>query len=162
MKQTMRFKSVLIMADRTGALSFDIANAHDHVLNGGPGDFLMNRSWIASFFISLMAIIPLSALIYGIITIGLNVDINQILGWFIISCVLAFLMLLAMVGTPASVRRIKWELVIKERGAGNWKIIDDSAWENFTRMIRLVEERKKREKEELEKQKVKQPSWPAR
>jgi len=66
------------------------------------------------------------------------------------------------VGTPASLRRLKWNLVIEERGAGNWKIIEDTGWENFTRMIRLAEERRQREREELEKEMAKGPSWPAR
>ncbi len=52
-------------------------------------------------------------------------------------------------------RRLKWDLVIKERGAGNWKIIEDTDWENFTRMIRLAEERRQREREELEKEMAK-------
>lgn len=126
------------------------------------GNFIINRSWISSFVISLMAIIPLAALMYGIITMGLSIDMNGALPWFILSCVAAFILLLALVGTPASVRRLKWDLVIKERGAGNWKIIEDTDWENFTRMNRLAEERKQREREELEKEMAKGPSWPAR
>ena len=87
---------------------------------------------------------------------------TKALPWFVVSCVAAFLVLLATIGIPASVRRLKWDLVIKERGAGNWKIIEEADWENITRMIRLTEERKKREKEELEKEMAKGPSWPAR
>ncbi len=165
MKRTVRFKSVLIVPDRRrkpDTLTFDVENARDHVLSISPANFILNRSWMSSLLISLMAIIPLAALMYGIITMGLSIDIHKALPWFILSCVAAFLMLLALVGIPASLRRLKWDLVVKERGAGNWKIIDDTDWENFTRMIRLAEERQKREKEELEKEMAKGPSWPAR
>ncbi|HSV96614.1 MAG TPA: hypothetical protein VLM75_06735 [Spirochaetota bacterium] len=165
MKHTARFKSVLIVPDRRrkpDTITFDVENARDHVLSISPGNFFINRSWISSFLISLMAIIPLAALVYGVITMGLSLDVNRALPWFILSCVVAFITLLALVGTPASVRRLKWDLVVKERGAGNWKIIEDTDWENFTRMIRLAEERKKRVKEELEKEMAKGPSWPAR
>jgi hypothetical protein len=165
MKRTARFKSVLIVPGprrKPDTLTFDVENARDHVLSISPANFILNRSWMSSFLISLMAIIPLAALIYGIITMGLSIDVSRALPWFILSCVTAFLMLLALVGTPASLRRLKWNLVIEERGAGNWKIIEDTDWENFTRMIRLAEERRQREREELEKEMEKGPSWPAR
>jgi len=165
MKRTVRFKSVPIVPDRrrtTDILTFDPANARDHVLVPSPGDVLLNRSWISSVSIALMAMAPLAALVYGGLAVGSGIDMAKALPWFVVSCVATFLVLLATIGIPASLRRLKWDLVVKARGAGNWKIIDATAWENFTRMIRLAEERKKREKEELEKEMAKGPSWPAR
>ena len=165
MKQTVRFKRVPIVPDRrrtTDILTFDPANARDHVLIMHPGDVLLNRSWISSVSIAFMVIALLAALAYGGLTMGSGVNMERAFPWFVVSCVTAFLVLLTTIGIPASMRRLKWDLVIKERGAGNWKIIEDADWENFTRMIRLAEERRQREREELEKEMAKGPSWPAR
>ncbi|HPI13044.1 MAG TPA: hypothetical protein PK875_02505 [Spirochaetota bacterium] len=165
MKHIARFKSIPIVKDRrnkTNILTFDLESARNHVLIINMGHLLANRSWISSVSIALMVAIPLAVLAYGGLAIGSGIDMAKAVPWVVVSGVAVFLALLATIGIPASVRRLKWELVIKERGAGNWKLIEEADWEKFTRMIRLAEERKKREREELEKEMAKGPSWPKR
>lgn len=165
MKHIARFRSVPIVADRrrkTDILTFDLESARNHVLIINMGDLLANRSWISSFSIALMVVIPLAALAYGGLAIGTGADTAKAVPWIVLSSIGVFLVLLAAIGIPASVRRLKWELVIKERGAGNWKLIEEADWEKFARMVRLAKERKKREKEEMEKEMAKGPSWPER
>ncbi len=165
MKAVIRYKSVRILpADRlgkTGLVMFDMDTIKDHLLEAGPRLLFLNRSWISTVLISIMILVPLFALIYGIAAIGFNVNMRSATPVVIFAFIVALVLLASAMGYPASIRRLKWDLVVKERGGGNWKLVDDSEWERFTRMIQIAEEQKRKEKEKLEKEMAKKhPSWP--
>ncbi len=164
MKRVYRFKSILMVPEvpvddgsaayggaaepekKTGKITYDPASARDHVLEAGPAHFLFCRSWIQSFLIALLAVIIVFAIVYGFMVIGLKIDFNTPGGAlagriYILSLLVSFITVLLAVGLPTAVRRLKWDLVIRERGAGAWKIVDAAKWDHFERLLRLARER---------------------
>jgi hypothetical protein len=95
-----------------------------------------------------MIVLPIFGLIYGIIAIGLKMDPHSYQPVFFTALAVSFIATFAIIGIPAAVRRIKWDLVVDERGPGNWKIVDSAGWDRFERMVRIGEESEKRRKEE--------------
>lgn len=167
MKRIYRFKSILMVPEKpvddgsaaygdgddtgkkNGRITYDQASVKGHVLEAGPAHFLLCRSWIQSFLIALLAVILISAVGYGFMVIGLKVDFGSPGGalagkLFILSMLLLFIAVLLAVGAPAAVKRLKWDLVVKERGAASWKIVDESKWEHFERMLNMAQEREKK------------------
>ncbi|MBN2080241.1 MAG: hypothetical protein JW838_14825 [Spirochaetes bacterium] len=159
MKREHRFTSILLAPARGGEaerevydpatgkksrrsfLSYDPESARRHVMEIGPGMVFSCRSWVSSALLSLLVAAPISVLAAGILVIGLKMDLNPIASVagrvFIASMALSYALILLAIGVPAAVRRLKYDLVEKERGPGNWKIVADDRWERFERMLRL-------------------------
>jgi hypothetical protein len=149
MKHTFKFKSLPIVTDPSGEtreIKYSMESARDHSMEFRMREFLLCRSWILNFFISLMAVIMVSAFIYGVLIIGLKADMSsgstpRIL--FLLFMALSFIALLLSLGIPSAIKRLKMEFVIKERGQDNWKIVNDRDWDHFRRLIKIAEDRKK-------------------
>jgi len=170
MKRTYRFKSILMTTEKPvddgsaayggapeperqkGKITYDLAGAREHVLEAGPARFLFCRSWIQSFIIALLAVVLMFAIAYGFMVIGLKVDFGTpggaIAGRILVLALLvAFSAILLAVGIPAAVRRTKLDLVVRERGAGSWRIVDAPEWDRFEMMLRLAREREEKKAE---------------
>jgi hypothetical protein len=133
---------------KTGKISFNLVEARDHTIEIGASRFFRCRSWIPSFFFTIMIILPVFGLVYGIIAFGLKMDPNAYKIPFFAALAVSFIAAFVIIGVPAAFRRIKWDLVVDERGPGNWKIVDSAGWDRFERMVRIGEESEKRRKEE--------------
>ena len=167
MKRIYRFKSIPMATERPvddgsaayggapeperqkGKITYDLAGAREHVLEAGPAHFLFSRSWIQSFIIALLAVALLFAVAYGFMVIGLKVDFGTPGGALagkavLLALLAAFIAILLAVGMPAAVRRIKLDRVVRERGAGSWKIVDSAEWDRFETMLRLAREREEK------------------
>jgi hypothetical protein len=165
MKQTYRFKSLLlapvhpgegetithdIVSGRTmmtGGMAYDLNSVRDHVMPVGLLRFLLCRSWVLSFFITLMIIALAFGVIYGILIIGLKIDFGSPGGalagkLYLLSLLLCFVALWLGLGIPAAVKKLKRDHVEAERGKGNWVLVDESKWERFYRIVRLSQEEK--------------------
>jgi hypothetical protein len=150
MKRAYAFKSLSIVPDPSGEtqhISYNMESARDHVLNVQMRDFVLCRTWIMNFFISLMTVSLVSALIYGVLVIAVKANmgsgsvLRSVLPVFMaLACIALWLFL----GIPSAIRRLKMELVTRERGQGNWKIIDEKDWEHFCRIVKIADERRKK------------------
>lgn len=152
MKRTYSFKSVPMIPDTSGetkAISYDMGGVRDHAAAFSLSGFLLCPSWITNFFLAFLAVALVSALVFGFLLIGLKVDMSggSARAAFIAGAVILFLLLWFFIGAPAAIRRLKWDHVVKERGTGSWKIVDDADWERFCRMRRLEQDRLKKEEE---------------
>lgn len=150
MKKTYAFRSLPIVPDPSGKtreITYDIGSARAHSLELGLRDIMLCHSWIQNITISLMAVILAFVLIYGALVIGFKTDMGTgtvAMKVFIVSMAASFIVLSLAMGIPYAVRRLKIDLVFRERGEGNWKIVDEKDWEHFCRIIRLAEERRKK------------------
>jgi hypothetical protein len=57
-------------------------------------------------------------------------------------------------GIPAAIRNLKLDFVVKERGRGNWKILDEREWDRFCRMRKMEQDRRVKEEQQKEEQKL--------
>jgi len=150
MKRAFAFRSLSIVQDPSGkthGISYDIGSAVAHSMELSLRDIMLCRSWVQSIIISLMVVILAFVLIYGALVIGFKADMGAGTVAFRVLTVcmaLSFIALSLAMGIPSAVRKHKIDLVIGERGEGNWKIGDEKDWEHFCRIIRLAEERRKK------------------
>ncbi|HRZ28425.1 MAG TPA: hypothetical protein P5346_02485 [Spirochaetota bacterium] len=150
MKQKYAFRSLPIVSDTSGKtrnISYDLGKACAHSMELSLRDIMLCRSWIQSIIISLMAVILAFVLIYGALVIGFKADMGAgtvAFRVFTVCMALSFIVLSLAMGIPSAVRRHKLDLVIRERGQENWKIVDEKDWEHFCRIITLAEERRKK------------------
>ncbi|MBN2158556.1 MAG: hypothetical protein JW807_04105 [Spirochaetes bacterium] len=165
MKRTYRFKSLLLApvhpgegesithdivsgrTVKTGGMAYDLGSVRDHVMSAGPLQFLFCRSWVPTFFLTLMVVSLLFGVVYAILVIGLKVDFASPVGAragkiYIIALVICFAVLWLGLGIPAAVKRLKRDHVVAERGKGNWVLVDEDRWERFYRIVRLSQEEK--------------------
>jgi hypothetical protein len=151
MKRTLKFKSLLMITDFSGKspdISYDMESVQSHDIQLRLGRFLLCRSWILNFFISLMAVLLIVSLVYGVLYIGMKSGAGNggsAGSLFILFPTLTFFILWLSLGVPSALKRLKMDFVLKERGNGNWKIIDDTRWDNFCRMNRIAQERRKKQ-----------------
>jgi len=68
--------------------------------------------------------------------------------FFVLSCASLWLAM----GIPAAIRSLKFEFVVKERGKGNWKILDGGEWDRFCRMLKMEQDRQEKEEQKKEEQ----------
>lgn len=162
MRKIYKFKSLLMVqdsADDSGKISYDMESVRDHEMEFRIADFLLCRSWILNLFIAIMAVALVFALAYGVLVIGMKTDMSFASGgagllfiiFFAVSC---FILWLAM-GIPAAIRNLKFEYVVKERGRGNWKVLDEGQWDRFCRMRKIEQDRQEKEEQKKEEQKLK-------
>jgi hypothetical protein len=152
MKRTYNLKSLSMVPDPTGdakKFSYDMNSIRDHAMNVKATQFFLCPAWIPNFFLALMAVALVFALAYGVLVIGMKVDMSGSLARniFIFSAVALFFILWLAMGTPAVIRRMKLDFVMQERGKGSWKIVDESEWDHFSRMRQLEQDRLKKEEE---------------
>jgi hypothetical protein len=152
MKRTYKLKSLPMVPDPSGdakKFSYDMNAVRDHAMGVDTAKFLLCPAWIPNFFLALMAVALVSALAYGLLVIGMKVNLDgSIAGTiFILSAVALFFLLWVVLGVPAVIRRMKLDFVMQERGKGSWKVIDEGEWDHFCKMRQLEQDRLKREEE---------------
>jgi len=153
--KTLNFKSIKVeneeeIISKTGQTRFKLVfkgdTVEDHSLNVSIVEIVKNKSWIVNFFLTLMIIGALFALIYGILVIGIKIDFQSNNGLFIkkiflSSMIFSYLALWIGLSIPSSIKNIKQSFVNNARGKGNWKIVDEKDWEYFSRLLALSEKK---------------------
>ncbi|MBN1495458.1 MAG: hypothetical protein JXA07_01735 [Spirochaetes bacterium] len=153
MKRTLVYKSIRMAPDPSGEkgeIAYDMETVREHTLDVTPARLLLCRSWMANFFIALMAVLIVFALVYGLLVIGMKIDMGAgSAGRFLfgLAAALSFLALFVGLGTPAAIKTLKQDLVVRERGKGAWKLIDEKGWAMFVKMRNMEKERQKKEEE---------------
>lgn len=151
MKRTFKFKSLLMVPDPSGEkgkIAYDMESVRDHAMELGAADLFLCRSWITNFFFALLPVILVFALVYGLLVLGMKVDMgagSTARAIFVLAFALSFLILFLALGVPAAVKTLKQDLAVRERGKGSWKIIDEAGWDVFMKMRTIEKERQKKE-----------------
>ena len=111
----------------------------DHHLRVRPLSLVLSRAWVQCLFIALLVVAPVFGIIYGILLLGMDIDITGSAGGtagrlYLLTLLVSFLAVWAATGLPAAIRAMKADLVKAERGKGAWKLVDESDWDDFTRL----------------------------
>jgi hypothetical protein len=157
MGKIYKLKSLLMVRGPAHEITYDMESARDHVMEFRIADFLLCRSWLWNLFLAIMIVALVSALAYGALVIGMKADMSFSGGggrMFMICSALACITLWLAMGIPAAIRNLKFRYVVKERGKGNWKVLDEGEWDRFCRMRKMEQDRQVKEEQRKEEQKL--------
>ena len=133
-------------------LEMDDSAIEEHSLELTVKEILHDTAWITNFFLSLMIVLPVSGLLYAGVYFGFGktadqttLSIIQII--FAAAGLIAFIVIWIFFSVRVSVGNKKKNLVEQKRGKGNWKLVDESEWDNFYRLLMIA--KKQRESEKL-------------
>ena len=127
--------------------TYGIDKARDHELVLGIKDFIATSAWIGSFFFTFMIVGFAMALIYGGLVVGGMVNLKRESftaaenSFIILSCAV-YLLVWTGFTARSVIRKSKKSLVEKDRGKGNWKLLDEKKWPVFVRILELQKKRK--------------------
>ena len=131
-------------------LEFKESTSAQHKLELSLKDLLTDRAWISSLFISLLVCAGVFGLTWGLMVITLKGALQGDRGTLIKAsyaavsiavCAILWFVLTVKIGLSNKKR----DAVEKERGKGNWRLVDEKDWDKFIRMINAA----KKQREEL-------------
>jgi len=131
-------------------IEMDESTIAEHELKLSPAEIITDWSWVLNFFLAFMSVGGISAVIFGLTYMGYG-RLAEPASWgkvstvFFISVILIFLVVWTLLSVKGAIANKKRIFVEKERGKGNWRIVDESKWDEFYRLLQIA--RKSREKE---------------
>ena len=139
-------------------LEMDENSVAQHTIELSFNEIIKDSAWILYFFLSFMSVAFIGGLIYGLLYIGLErmmepASWNKLEVVFLIITVLIFLVLWIFLSFRGSVEHLKREFVEKERGNGNWRIVDEDKWETFHKLLMISKRKKEQDLEKFLKSK---------
>ena len=117
-------------------LKFDRDNVGEHILKLSFIDLIFDKSWIFTFFITIMIVLPVSIIVYGLMKMN-NINPGK---FFFITSITIGLIVWISISIPNTIKSRKKRLVEETRGKGNWKIVDDKNWDKFYRLLNIKED----------------------
>ena len=155
-KYLYRFRSIMVNnieknVPGTGRLTLELDmdenTVEKHELELTFTEIIQDRAWKINFLLSFMIVGGISGMIFGIVYITSirasgGTGLPGFTGIFIgISSIIMILLWIAL-SLKNSVATKKREYVEKTRGKGNWRIVDESEWDNFYRLLTISKNRK--------------------
>jgi len=158
-KFTYNFRSIMVnnvekiipgTSRTTMELDMDEKSIEQHTLELSMKDIIHDRSWKINLLLSVMVAGGISGMIFGIVYLTAGKSMEQS-SWScfisiytsVTACILILLWIFLSVRN--SVSNKKREYVEKLRGKGNWRIVDEAAWDNFYRLLMIAKKNKKTE-----------------
>ncbi len=140
-------------------IEMDESTIAEHELRLSAGDILLDRSWILNFFLAFMTAGGISAIIFGLLYMGYGKGApaeswNSVSGIFLACAVILFLSLWIFLSVRGAIAGRKREFVEKERGKGNWRIVDEAKWGEFYRLMQISKKSKEKELEDFMNKKL--------
>ena len=135
-------------------LEMDDNSIEQHEIKLTLFEIFKSSSWIIGFMLSLMLSSAIFLLSFGGVYLMYGRTMEQST-WnltktiFIAAGILLFLILLIFFTVKLSIQNKKRNHVEKLRGKGNWKIVDDSKWDNFNRLLMIAKNSREKNKKEL-------------
>lgn len=132
-------------------LEMDDASIEEHSIELTFQELLHDTAWVTNFLLSLMIVAAVAVLLYAGMYLGFSRTLDQYL-WniikfiFIAACIIAFLILWIILAVKVSIDNKKREYVENVRGKGNWRIVDESDWDNFYRLLMVAKNKRENEK----------------
>ncbi|HPS87069.1 MAG TPA: hypothetical protein PLY36_10015 [Spirochaetota bacterium] len=161
MKQfTFRFRSIMVnhvekvipgTVFSKMVLEMDDTAVEEHTLILTLKDILKDSAWVTQFILTLM----IAAAVSGILFAGAYVGFGRTMessAWniikliFLIADIIVIIPVWIFLAAKVSIGNKKRELVVQKRGAGNWRIVDESEWEKFNRLLMIAKNRRESEK----------------
>ena len=155
-KFTCRFRSIMVNnveknVPGTGRLTIELdmdeKSIEQHTLELTVNDIIHDRSWKINFLLSVMVAGGISGMIFGIVYVSYGRTMGQqewssfIRIYLSISACL-ILLLWIFLSVKNSFSNKKREYIEKTRGKGNWRIVDESEWDNFYRLLMISKKNK--------------------
>ena len=134
-------------------IEMDENSVEQHMLELSLSDILKDRTWILYLFLSFMSVWGIAAIIFGLLYIGPGRGMDAA-AWsalkliFLVIAMLLFISLWVFLSVRGSIGHHKREYVEKERGKGNWRIVDEKKWDEFYRLLQIS---KKKREDDLQK-----------
>lgn len=155
-KFTYNFRSIMVnnvekiipgTSRTTMELDMDEKSIEQHTLELSMKDIIHDRSWKINLLLSVMVAGGISGMIFGIVYLTAGKSMEQS-SWScfisiytsVTACILILLWIFLSVRN--SVSNKKREYVEKTRGKGNWRIVDEAAWDNFYRLLMIAKKNK--------------------
>jgi len=155
-KFTYNFRSIMVnnvekiipgTSRTTMELDMDEKSIEQHTLELSMKDIIHDRSWKINLLLSVMVAGGISGMIFGIVYLTAGKSMEQS-SWScfisiytsVTACILILLWIFLSVRN--SVSNKKREYVEKLRGKGNWRIVDEAAWDNFYRLLMIAKKNK--------------------
>jgi len=155
-KFTYNFRSIMVnnvekiipgTSRTTMELDMDEKSIEQHTLELSMKDIIHDRSWKINLLLSVMVAGGISGMIFGIVYLTAGKSMEQS-SWScfisiytsVTACILILLWIFLSVRN--SISNKKREYVEKTRGKGNWRIVDEAAWDNFYRLLMIAKKNK--------------------
>ena len=132
-------------------LEMDDTAVEEHTMDLTLNDILRDTAWITNFFLALMIVTAVSAALFGGIYAGFGRTMDQS-SWSIVKLIFlavyitVFLILWIYLSAKLSVENKKRKFVEQKRGSGNWRIVDESEWDKFYRLLMIAKNKRESEK----------------
>jgi len=159
-KFTYRFRSIMVNhVERVipgtifskMVLEMDDTAVEEHAIELTLKDILRDTAWITNFLLSLMIVLPVSGILFFGVYAGFGKGMDQT-SWsiikliFIASGIITFTTLWVFLSVKVSIGNKKREHVENIRGKGNWRLVDESEWNNFYRLLMIAKNQRENEK----------------
>lgn len=132
-------------------MEMDDTAVGEHTLILTIKDILNDTAWITQFVLSLMIVAAVSGVLFAGVYVGFGRTMEQS-SWslvklvFIIIDIIVIISLWIYLAVKVSIGNRKRDLVVQKRGAGNWRLVDESEWEKFYRLLMIAKNRRESEK----------------
>lgn len=166
--KTVKFRSILVdnvekvvpgTVFYKMVIEMDESTIAEHELNLSAADIISDRAWIMNFFFSFMSVGGIGAILYGLIYIGYGRGAEPGLwgllsGIYFTCAAVVFAVLWVFLSVRGAIANRKRSLVEKERGKGNWRIVDEDKWDEFYRLLQISKKSREKELEDFMNKKM--------
>jgi len=140
-------------------IEMDESTVAEHELELSASDIATDRAWFVYLFLSLMIAGAVYALIFGLAYVGFGrggspETWSLFTGIFSFISIMVFLVLWIYLSVKGAIKNQKRNLVETERGKGNWRIVDESEWEEFYRLLQIAKKSREKEHEDFMNKKL--------
>lgn len=141
-------------------IEMDETTIEQHELNLSAADIIADLSWLLNFFLSFMSVGGIAAVIFGLAYMGYGRGAEPA-SWdhfskiFFLSVILIFIAVWTLLSVRGAVENKKRAFVDKERGKGNWRIVDEDKWDEFYRLLQIAKKSREKELEDFMNKKLK-------
>jgi hypothetical protein len=150
-KFNYRFRSIMVnnlekiipgTAYKRMVIDMDENTIEQHSIELTLKDIIHDKSWTLNFLLAVMVVGGISAMIFGIVYLNFSKIMEQSrwanFTWtYTTVTVFIFILLWIFLSFRSSVANKKRDYIYKTRGKGNWRIVDESNWENFYRLLMI-------------------------
>ncbi|NTV79109.1 MAG: hypothetical protein HGA25_08245 [Clostridiales bacterium] len=132
-------------------LEMDDTAVEEHSIDLTLKDILKDPAWITNFLLSVMIVAAVSGILLAGVYVGFGRTMEQS-SWtmtiwiFIALDIIIIISLWIYLSLKVSIDNKKRAHVIQKRGPGNWRLVDESEWDNFYRLLMIAKNRRESEK----------------
>lgn len=159
-KYTFRFRSILINTVEKVipgtvfskmVLEMDDNTIEEHTIDLTIKDILADTTLITHFFLSFMITAPVTVILYYGMYFGFGRSMEPA-SWFNIkiiyftAAVILFAIFWIFLAVRVSIENRKRDFILRKRGSGNWKLVKESDWDRFYRLLMIAKNQRESEK----------------